>query len=141
MCIVCPQNQYSSGTGSSSCLVCPAGEVSLAGSSQCQDDVKPDNKNCDAGTTLSNSLCVPCDSGYFSSINTTLKCMPCPQNQYSGTRSSSCLLCPPGMETLAGSAECKDEAASTVLLATLCTVVPAVVLSVPEGKYKFFGAN
>ena len=72
-----PAGTFTSKTGAilpSSCLICPPGSYSLAGS----------------------TVCIPCDEGTYTDENGSSVCKRCAFGHFSVKGSSSCYPCPPG---------------------------------------------
>ncbi|GMH50625.1 hypothetical protein TL16_g00827 [Triparma laevis f. inornata] len=97
-CETCTAGKYSQNTGSSSCTVCPGGSEALnSGSSACSgcSAGKRATKTCDDGGSCSNSGCLDCAAGKFSSAEAS-SCTSCSSGFYSATRADKCETCVAG---------------------------------------------
>jgi hypothetical protein len=116
-CGVCPAGTYSmSGTGSSVCMPCPAGQFSAAGATSCTP--------CEAGRFSAEGAasCTPCSGGSFSASGAS-SCTPCMAGTFAASGASSCTPCAAGRFSAAGATSCTPCAAgsSSTGGAAMCT--------------------
>ena len=126
MCLPCAPNTYSADRATT-CIPCPYGWTSDSAASFCTNCTgetifNPQTMRCEpcpSGDFFLGGVCLPCSfavpevcqicppgkenelmcaeccAGYYSPDG--VKCVPCPEGQYSGSGFSFCVTCPPGM--------------------------------------------
>ena len=108
-CVACSAGSYKQLADNSSCLACPNGSTSPAGSmlvSECR---------CAAGynSATGGPPCTVCPAGTFTSFSSATACASCGVGTYSSSGgSSACVACPTGAST--------DGAAATTILDCKC---------------------
>ena len=102
-CISCPAGQYDS-SGRTYCISCATDQTSPAGSDSSYDCY---TGGCAGGQYLSGTTCENCGAGQYQSLTThsLTSCSDCPAGQYSEQEQhrASCIACPTGTTSVAGS--------------------------------------
>jgi hypothetical protein len=129
ICDQCPHDTYQSERNQYECIPCGAGKFSFEGATSCT--------LCPPGTFRENnsapllrSSCNKCPAGTanpnYKSIS-SLDCVKCPVNMYSGEGSSACLACTFYEMSASGSERCVFNVYFWAVLATTITAILAVI--------------
>jgi len=108
ICEPCAPGSYSNMTMSTSCILCAAGERSVATSRIIEPGGATVCEACDAGfySRVGSSECQGCSAGFFSPMAASA-CNPCPIGYFSGPQATSCSSCPANQTTFhPGSSAC-----------------------------------
>lgn len=117
-CHVCPINTFKSNVGPGPCQPCPPNSLSPSGAVSCFSC--PPNQailsngrcgTCPPGTRYIGIIqeCYMCFPGSFNDKpNLSERCQDCPENSFSGVRSSRCFPCPPGKFYSGDTKSCVD---------------------------------
>ena len=159
VCTTCSVGTYTTDTGSTSCISCPAGSYCPAGANpqSCPaGQYSPMNSascsECGAGTYNSgtgNTGCSTCPAGYRCTGGANIS--QCPAGYYSNAGAVNCTRCSAGKYSAAGSASCSSCPAGTYSAAgaSSCTSCPAGSycsggtnkVACPAGTYSAAGAT